>query len=306
MDDFTFGDDATIVVTGDVDDRLTQICRGTALARARGAPLRHVLIYGKPGSGKSAVAKGLGESIFGLPYALMSGSDLAPLGKHGPEELRKILSWAKSQRSGAMLIIDEAEAALGRRHRNCSHSSSAREEGREGGEVGESYARDSLNVLLSMTGTASCELMLVLTTSNPQALDEAVLDRMDELVELKLPERPERRKILFNSFSKKFQTEEEASSASRGWLLRRKRRKFSRVILEGNFDVSAELDKLSTDKMTHGCSGRELEKMLQSVVTSVYANTIGNGKLDVQHWQRATRRYCQDLKMKWRLRRKDN
>ncbi|GMH51138.1 hypothetical protein TrRE_jg11883, partial [Triparma retinervis] len=164
----------------DVEERMNRICSGVALARARGAPLRHVLIYGKPGTGKSAVAKAMGKGILGLPYALMSGSDLAPLGKHGPDELRKLLTWAQGQKRGALLIIDEAEAALGRRLRASGGMGSESASGQDSTSEGEGHARDALNVLLSMTGSASCELMLVLTTSNPKALDEAVLDRMDE------------------------------------------------------------------------------------------------------------------------------
>mmetsp|Transcript_20919 Transcript_20919/g.39121 ORF Transcript_20919/g.39121 Transcript_20919/m.39121 type:complete len:713 (+) Transcript_20919:1168-3306(+) len=291
---------ASIFLAKEVEERVEGICAGTALARERGAPLRHVLIYGRPGTGKSETAKAIGSGISGLPFAIMSGSDLAPLGKHGPAELRKILTWAKRNRSGAMLIIDEAEAALGKRLRKGGDAVGGAVTGTKEDGSGEGYARDSLNVLLSMTGSASCELMLVLTTSNPQALDEAILDRMDELVELELPSRKERRRILENSFSKRFRL---PGSERR----HRMRMPFvgaardSRLLTETSFELETSLDRLSADNMTQGCSGRELDKMLQSVITNVYGDVNGNGLLTQALWTSVTTSYCEDLKKKWQL-----
>ena len=297
--------DEKIVLTEDVEERMNRICSGVALARARGAPLRHVLIYGKPGTGKSAVAKAMGKGILGLPYALMSGSDLAPLGKHGPDELRKLLTWAQGQKRGALLIIDEAEAALGRRLRASGGMGSESASGQDSTSEGEGHARDALNVLLSMTGSASCELMLVLTTSNPKALDEAVLDRMDELVELALPARSERRRILSDSFDRRFRAASVSSPTSKFsvpklWPLFRQVGD-SRIQVEQKFDMKAALDALSSDSMTGGCSGRELDKMLQSVITGVYGDFKGNGRLGTSLWNSITSVYCQDLKRKWDL-----
>lgn len=294
-----------IVLTEDIEERLNRICSGIALARARGAPLSHVLIYGKPGTGKSAVARALGKGITGLPYALMSGSDLAPLGKHGPDELRKLLTWAKGQERGALLIIDEAEAALGERLRNSGGSNAESSSSQDGANGGEGHARDALNVLLSMTGAASCDPMLVLTTSSPEALDEAVLDRMDELIELSLPRKIERRRILSNSFDRRFRLAGTSPVPSKFStilkLLPFARKRESRVEVEEDFDVRAALDTLSSDNMTGGCSGRELDKMLQAVITDVYGDFKGNGKLGRRTWTSITDVYCEDLKRKWSL-----
>lgn len=291
---------AGICLAKDVEERVESICTGTALARERGAPLRHVLVYGRPGTGKSETAKAIGSGISGLPFAIMSGSDLAPLGKHGPAELRKILTWAKRNRSGAMLIIDEAEAALGKRLRKGGDAVGGAAATTKDDGSGEGYARDSLNVLLSMTGSVSCELMLVLTTSNPQALDEAILDRMDELVELELPSRKERRRILEHSFSKRFRV---PGAERRGrmrvpWMTAARD---SRLLAETSFELERSLDRLSADNMTQGCSGRELDKMLQSVITNVYGDINGNGLLTQALWTSVTTSYSEDLKKKWQL-----
>ena len=165
------------------------------------------------------------------------------------------------------------------------------------------FARDALNVLLSMTGTASCDLMLVLTTSSPQALDEAVLDRMDELIGLRLPEKKERRKILQAAFEKRFR-KREASGEGEGGIWKKV---FGggdcRVYLEGwgERDVEKALDLLSEDRMTKGCSGRELEKMLQAVLTNVYGAVDGDGNLRRELWDRVVGGYSEELEEKRKL-----
>lgn len=289
-----------IVMSKATRDRLDQICTGTARARARGAPLRHVMVYGPAGTGKSLVARALGTSVDGLPFALMSGSDLAPLGKHGPSELRKILTWASRSRSGAMLIIDEAEAALGSRLRAGGDFDD--DDGGAAGGKSEGFARDALNVLLSMTGTASCDLMLVLTTSNPQALDEAVLDRMDELIGMELPKAAERRRILATAFEKRFREEGVGEGGGGGLWVKLTKSKDSRALLAKGFgQVSHALDRLSADDRTKGCSGRELEKMIQAVLTNVYGSVEGDGTLSKEIWERVTSGYCEELKEKRKL-----
>ena len=281
----------------------------------------------------------------------MSGSDLAPLGKHGPAELRKILTWAKSRKRGAILIIDEAEAALGRRLRKSGEDSDASLSTENNSMEG--FARDSLNVLLSLTGSASCELMLILTTSNPQALDEAVLDRMDELLEvrrsesrsdelrkhtlikssrgadtcnildanadsfltqptqsamqfdslqLQLPNTGDRLRIIKDAFKKRFgpplANDRIKNSISSWW---KGRYADSRVQTEITFDVKSNIERLSSDDLTQGCSGRELDKLIQSVATNVYGDVNGNGILTQYVWTSCTQSYCSDLNKKWAL-----
>jgi ATPase family AAA domain-containing protein 3A/B len=58
--------------------------------------------------------------------------------------------------------------------------------------------RHSLNSFLYRTGTPSDNVIVVLATNLPESLDEAVLDRVDELVGFNLPSIKERKTILYH------------------------------------------------------------------------------------------------------------
>jgi ATPase family AAA domain-containing protein 3A/B len=280
---------ANVVIEKDTALRLYNISLTTTRAKARRAPLRHCLLHGEPGTGKSVIAEAIAMASGGLPYAIMSGSDLAPLGRHGPEELMKILSWAKSSRNGAILIIDEAEAALGKRLRD---SSSTEDSDEDMGASG--FARDSLNVLLSLTGTESSDLMLILTTTCADMLDEAVLDRMDEMVELKLPAREERKQLLKKAFVKNFP------------VSLKKKKATGTIAIDASFNIYEAIDKLSSDANTARCSGRELEKMMQGVRSGCYASSGATCVLNERIWNRISSRSCIELKSKWKLKHGNN
>ncbi len=51
----------------------------------------------------------------GLDYAVMTGSDVAPLGVQAVAELNKLFDWASKTPKGMILFIDEADAFLRKR-----------------------------------------------------------------------------------------------------------------------------------------------------------------------------------------------
>jgi len=122
-------------------------------------------------------------------FYLISCSFPGYSGSQGPAELRRLLTWASKRRQGGIIIIDEAESALGCRTKAKADKAGADNSLENNRTAG--YSRDCLNVLLSMTGSFG-NIMLILTTSNPNDLDEAVLDRMDEIIHLPLPPTDER------------------------------------------------------------------------------------------------------------------
>lgn len=81
-------------------------------------------------------------------------------------QVHALLAWANASPRGLLLFVDEAEAALPDR--------------RAASGVSE-VAQNVLNTFLYHTGAQSSQFMLVLATNRPSDLDEALLDRMDEV-----------------------------------------------------------------------------------------------------------------------------
>lgn len=145
------------------------------------APAKNMLFYGPPGTGKTLFAKKLAMQS-GLEYAVMVGSDIAPLGPMAVTELNKLFDWAEKQPNGMVLFIDECDAFL---------------RSRRSAEMSE-YMRHTINSFLYRTGTPSEKVILVMATNNPEQLDEAIHDRIDEVVGFNLPSENERRIMLFH------------------------------------------------------------------------------------------------------------
>ncbi len=109
-----------------------------------------MMFYGPPGTGKTLFAKKLAKES-GLEYAVMVGSDIAPLGPLAVRELNTLFDWAEKQEDGIILFIDEADAFL--RNRKNSDMSE--------------YMRHTINSFLYRTGTPSERVILVLATNSP-------------------------------------------------------------------------------------------------------------------------------------------
>jgi ATPase family AAA domain-containing protein 3A/B len=55
----------------------------------------HISYAGPPGTGKTLFAKGLARHS-GLEYAIMTGGDIAPLGRDAVTEMHKLFDWAQA------------------------------------------------------------------------------------------------------------------------------------------------------------------------------------------------------------------
>jgi ATPase family AAA domain-containing protein 3A/B len=115
-----------------------------------------------------------------LDYAILTGGDIAPLGRDAVTELHKLFDWAKTSRRGLLLFVDEADAFL---------------QSRETTKISEDQ-RNALNAFLYRTGTESDQFMVVYASNQPSQFDEAILDRIDEMVGFDLPGLEERRKMI--------------------------------------------------------------------------------------------------------------
>ena len=65
------------------------MAQSTANTKRNRAPFRHLLLYGPPGTGKTLFAKGLAKHS-GLEYAILTGGDVAPLGRDAVTEIHKV------------------------------------------------------------------------------------------------------------------------------------------------------------------------------------------------------------------------
>ena len=103
-----------IVLEPSLDRRLRRVATSTANTKKNNAPFRHLLLHGPPGTGKTMFAKGLARES-GLHYAIMTGGDVAPLGKDAVTEIHKLFDWAGTTNKGVLLFVDEADAFLRKR-----------------------------------------------------------------------------------------------------------------------------------------------------------------------------------------------
>ena len=139
------------------------------------------MFFGPPGTGKTLFAKKLAMQS-GLEFAVMVGSDIAPLGPLAVKEINSLFDWSEKQKNGMILFIDEADAFLRNRKNN---------------DMSE-YMRHTINSFLYRTGSPSENVIVVLATNSPEQLDEAVHDRIDEIVGFGLPSFNERKTILYH------------------------------------------------------------------------------------------------------------
>ena len=187
-----------VILEPQLDLRVRTLVSSIELTTQHGAPLRHILFHGPPGTGKTMVARRVAKHS-GLEFAIMSGGDVAPLKARAVTEIHKLVKWAKRSQRGMLLFIDEAEAFVGSRRSDAA---------------GFGPSREALNALLYHTGTASTKFMLVLATNRPEDLDSAIQDRIDDALEFGLPAASERRRLVQVYFQKYVGPLDEDSNSS--------------------------------------------------------------------------------------------
>ncbi|CAL5369223.1 unnamed protein product [Camellia sinensis] len=235
-----------VVLHPSLQRRIEQLARATSNTKSHEAPFRNMLFYGPPGTGKTMVAREIAQKS-GLDYAMMTGSDVAPLGPQAVTKIHEIFDWAKKSKKGLLLFIDEADAFLC--ERNSTHMSEAQ--------------RSALNALLFRTGDQSRDVVLVLATNRPGDLDSAITDRIDEVIEFPLPREEERFKLLKLYLNKYLSGEDNNSESKWGSLFKKSTQK---ITIE---DLSDDMIQEAAKK-TEGFSGREIAKLMASVQAAVY------------------------------------
>ncbi len=232
-----------VILEKNLEDQLREISYAVLNRKKHYAPAKNLMFYGPPGTGKTLFAKKLALKS-GLEYAVMVGSDIAPLGPLAVKELNTLFDWAEKQSNGIILFIDEADAFL----RN-----------RKSPEMSE-YMRHTINSFLYRTGSPSDNVIVVMATNAPEQLDDAVHDRIDEIIGFGLPSVNERKTMLFHYLVKYCQPPQSTTEKLNFiWKHPRSINTGKKLIrMEG---VTTEIVQ-EIAEASEGFSGRELTKMV--------------------------------------------
>lgn len=256
-----------------VQTKVEDITLTTRNARINSQAYRNVLLHGPPGTGKTLYAKHLAKQS-NMKYAIMSGGDVAPMGNEGVTELNKMFDWADRSKSGFVLFIDEADAFLRPREERMT-----------------TELRSAINTFLARTGEPSKKVQIVLATNQICQLDSAVLDRMNELVEVPLPQFDERSALL------RMYMNSHVIEPSLGK---------SRVVLGDDMVTVVNDTKMSEElysglaTITEGMSGREIEKMCSNIYAS--AVSAEDPTLNLENVESAAMDYKAQSSEKLRIR----
>ena len=139
--------------------------------------LQHVLIYGDPGTGKSICADALAYDS-GIQYITLSVPEFLGLGSHAAVYIFDLLNKIKRGKTPTIVIIDEADDII--LERNDSISSNG-------------FTQGCFYVLLQAMRESSLHLSVIVTTSLALSeIDTAILDRIDRIHHLSLPDEYQR------------------------------------------------------------------------------------------------------------------
>lgn len=254
-----------VVLDPQLETRLREIAVSTKNTKSNKGLFRNLLMYGPPGTGKTLFAKKLAAHS-GMDYAILTGGDVAPMGREGVSAIHKVFDWSQTSRRGLLLFVDEADAFLRKRANE---------------QISEDL-RASLNAFLYRTGEQSNKFMLVLASNKPEQFDYAINDRLDEMVRFALPGLEERKRMVYYYFDK--------------YLIQpgpgRKQIKLDK------FDFIAKCEYLASK--TDGFSGREISKLIVACQAGAYAAEDGmlTEKMIEEKLRLALESH--DKKMKWR------
>ncbi|XP_029575186.1 ATPase family AAA domain-containing protein 3 [Salmo trutta] len=230
-----------VVLSPSLEERVRDIAIATRNTRQNKGLYRNILMYGPPGTGKTLFAKKLALHS-GMDYAIMTGGDVAPMGRDGVTAMHKVFDWASTSRRGLLLFVDEADAFLRKRST----------------ETISEDLRSTLNAFLYRTGEQSNKFMLVLASNQPEQFDWAINDRIDEIVNFALPGLEERERLVRLYFDR-FVLEPAT--------LGRQRMKLAQ------FDYGQKCSNIAI--RAEGMSGREISKLGVAWQAAAYSSEDG-------------------------------
>ncbi|XP_055073331.2 ATPase family AAA domain containing 3 [Misgurnus anguillicaudatus] len=230
-----------VVLSPSLEERVRDIAIATRNTRQNRGLYRNILMYGPPGTGKTLFAKKLAVHS-GMDYAIMTGGDVAPMGRDGVTAMHKVFDWAGTSSRGLLLFVDEADAFLRKRSTE---------------KISEDL-RATLNAFLYRTGEQSNKFMLVLASNQPEQFDWAINDRIDEIVNFMLPG-PDERERLVRLYFDRYVLEPATGGRQRLKL--------------AQFDYGLKCSEIA-DRVS-GMSGREISKLGVAWQAAAYSSEDG-------------------------------
>uniref|UniRef100_A0A8C7KKI7 ATPase family AAA domain containing 3A n=1 Tax=Oncorhynchus kisutch TaxID=8019 RepID=A0A8C7KKI7_ONCKI len=230
-----------VVLSPNLEERVRDIAIATRNTRQNKGLYRNILMYGPPGTGKTLFAKKLAVHS-GMDYAIMTGGDVAPMGREGVTAMHKVFDWANTSRRGLLLFVDEADAFLRKRSTE---------------KISEEL-RATLNAFLYRTGEQSNKFMMVLASNQPEQFDWAINDRIDEIVNFALPG-PDERERLVRLYFDRYVLEPATGGRQRMKL--------------AQFDYGKKCSDIA--KRAEGMSGREISKLGVAWQAAAYSSEDG-------------------------------
>ena len=141
-------------------------------------PPNSILLYGKPGVGKTYISKWLSYRL-NMPIVSLdlANSISSYLGRSG-QNIKSIFQYSKEQ--NVILFLDEIDAIAKRRD--------------DATDLGE--LKRLVNVLLKELESCPVTCIVIGATNHPELLDKAIWRRFDRNIEITLPEKEQRRLLI--------------------------------------------------------------------------------------------------------------
>jgi ATPase family AAA domain-containing protein 3A/B len=233
-----------LILNEQTDAQLKTLAESTKAMHELGLPYQRLLMYGRPGTGKTMYAK-LAAQYSGMEWAYLSGADFTQFDQGADvTELHKTFDWAEQSKKGLVLIIDEADAFLRKR------------------SMLDDRGLKLLDAFLTRTSTSSKKIMLIFATNHPELLDPAALSRIDKKIKIELPGEQERFKMI-NMYLGKYINKEEKDLEIDGVKLH--------VKLACDSTINDTLIQEAAAK-TEGLCGREIEQMVSEMRQVCYVS----------------------------------
>ncbi|MCB9492684.1 MAG: AAA family ATPase [Epsilonproteobacteria bacterium] len=207
-----------------------------------GLPYQHIMLHGKPGTGKTMFARIL-SYFSGMDYAIMSGADFAQF-KNGEDiaELHNLFDWAEQSKNGLIIFIDEADAVFRNR------------------KFLDKQGINLIDAFLSRTNASSKHFMLVFATNYPEDIDYAVSSRINKKINIPLPGHDELVRML-ELYIQKYLRDDIRVVATEGQEV------------EFALTIDAGIDHefiVQTAKLIEGFSGREVDQFIDEIRSNAY------------------------------------